>query len=90
MQGPRALCTVRARRPVAGRFGKKCLADTGGMEPGDGEPLLGGHGLKRCSMRRSMRQVLGGLHEVFAGRDPARNVLFNHLGMGEDERGLVI
>ncbi|MGZ9187166.1 MAG: hypothetical protein ACXW6R_21010 [Candidatus Binatia bacterium] len=28
------------------------------------------------------------LHEVL--RDPARNVLFNHLGVGEDERGLVI
>ena len=28
------------------------------------------------------------LHEVL--RDPARNVLFNHLGLGEDERGLVI
>lgn len=28
------------------------------------------------------------LHEVL--RDPSRNLLFNHLGLGEDERGLVI
>jgi hypothetical protein len=28
------------------------------------------------------------LHEVL--RDPSRNILFNHLGLGEDERGLVI
>lgn len=28
------------------------------------------------------------LHEVL--RDPSRNILFNHLGLGEDEKGLII
>ena len=63
------------------------LAGARHMESRDGKPVLR---MDREAVRRAARGALSwkALHEVL--RDKSRNLLFNHLGLGEDEKGLVI
>ena len=80
----------RARRPAAAARARRRAASGRCATPGIARPkTCSPPGSRSCSTTRSTRAPSWpALHEVL--RDRSRNVLFNHLGLGEDQMKIVI